>query len=120
MASKKDDDIPWLCKAFARQRSLECFQALYDLVTGSIHEKDGSLTPIVGLKQSDRLRAIELLLAYGVGRPVQEFSIDATISTTTQFIDQPTPLSREEWIKTYQRKLIASAPTGRPSTEDPN
>lgn len=118
--AKKDEDIPWLCKAFARQRSLECFSALYYMATGNVHEKDGTLTPIPGLKPSDKLRAIELLLAYGVGRPVQEFSIDATISPATQFIDQPTPLSREEWIKQYQQQLIASAPNSTPPNQDPN
>lgn len=95
-----EDRAPgWLCRQYASGKSLKALEYLWNIVE--------DLTK----KPETRIKAIEVMLSYGIGRPSQEYTVDITPEGAAQaFINQPTPLSREEWIAEYQRKLVAQAP----------
>ncbi len=59
-----------------------------------------------GKFDSDRLRAVEILLAYGIGKPTQILEVAGSVSgTITHKVDVPPQETFEQWQVRQQKKI---------------
>jgi len=99
-------------KRLCREKAVWCFHKLVELAEGS--------------DQSFSLRALELLLAYGIGKPVQQLEIESTHKAYVIAIPtnstETLELNADQWL-TEHKQTIELQPTQAPNpipTPSPN
>lgn len=89
--AKKKEESPTFVRLWCSNRSMDVVQKIWAMGTNE------------SIKPEVRLRALELILAYGIGKPDQASEVSHQLTAT---IERPAPISREEWIKQYSQRSL--------------